>query len=75
MILDYASLAGMAGTPNQIVDYLNLVMVNGAMTPATYTQIASAVALIPQTGATWQSDRWKLALWILFNSPEYSIQR
>ncbi|MEO8137586.1 MAG: DUF1800 family protein, partial [Betaproteobacteria bacterium] len=49
MVLDYAALAGVAGTPNQVVDYLNLVMVNGAMTPTTYTQIASAVALIPQT--------------------------
>ncbi|MEO6565236.1 MAG: DUF1800 family protein, partial [Casimicrobiaceae bacterium] len=75
MKLDYAALAGMAGSPTQIVDYLNLVMVSGAMTPPTHTQIASAVALIPQTGSTWQADRWKLALWILFNSPEYTIQR
>jgi uncharacterized protein (DUF1800 family) len=75
MVLDYPSLATMAAVPNQIVDYLNLVMVNGAMTPTTYTQIAGAVALIPQSGLTWQADRWKLALWILVNSPEYVIQR
>ncbi len=75
MALDYASLAPLAGTPNQIVDYLNLVMTNGAMTPTTYTQLASAIALIPQTGTKWQADRWRLAIWILFNSPEYAIQR
>jgi uncharacterized protein (DUF1800 family) len=74
MVLDYASLASLAAVPNQIVDYLNLVMTGGAMTPATYAQISSAIALIPQTGTTWQADRWKLAIWILFNSPEYSIQ-
>ena len=75
MALDYAALASLAAIPNQIVDYLNLVMTNGAMSPTTYTQLANAIALIPQTGTKWQSDRWKLALWILFNSPEYSIQR
>lgn len=73
--LDYASLAPLAAVPAQVVDYLNLVMVNGAMTPTTYTQIGNAVGLIPQTGLNWQADRWKLALWILFNSPEYTIQR
>ena len=75
MALDYASLAPLAATPNQVVDYLNVVMTNGAMSPITYTQLANAIALIPQTGTKWQTDRWKLALWILFNSPEYSIQR
>jgi uncharacterized protein (DUF1800 family) len=75
MILDYAALASLAGAPTQIVDYLNVVMANGVMTPTTYTQIATAIALIPQTGSTWQADRWKLAIWILFNSPEYVIQR
>jgi len=75
MKIDYASLAGLAAVPNEIVDYLNLVMANGAMTPTTYSQIASAIALIPQTGTTWQADRWKLAIFILFNSPEYVIQR
>jgi uncharacterized protein (DUF1800 family) len=75
MVLDYASLQSMSGSPTQMVDYLNLVMADGAMTPTTYTQISSAIALIPQTGMTWQADRWKLAIWILFNSPEYVIQR
>ena len=73
--LDYAALAAMAANPTQMVDYLNLVMTNGAMTAATSTQLASTIALIGQTGATWQADRWKLAIWILFNSPEYVIQR
>ena len=73
--LDYAALASLAATPQQIIDYLNLVMTNGSMTPATSTQLASAIALIPQTGSAWQADRWKLAIWILFNSPEYVIQR
>ena len=75
MVLDYAALAPLAASPDQIVDYLRLVMGNGVMTPTTYTQMVSAVGLIPQTGANWQADRWKLAIWILFNSPEYVIQR
>ncbi|MBP8298430.1 MAG: DUF1800 family protein [Burkholderiales bacterium] len=75
MVLDYAALAPLAGSPDQIVDYLWLVMGNGVMTPTTYAQMVSAVGLIPQTGLNWQADRWKLAIWILFNSPEYVIQR
>jgi hypothetical protein len=75
MVLDYPSVAPLAATPSQIVDYLNLVMANGSMTPTTRTQITSAIGLIPQTGTTWQADRWKLAIFILFNSPEYVIQR
>jgi len=75
MNIDYAALLGLAAVPGQLVNYLNLVMTSGAMTPTTSTQIATAVALVPQTGPTWQADRWKMALWILSNSPEYSIQR
>lgn len=75
MVLDYAALAPLAASPDQIVDYLRLVMGNGVMTPTTYTQMVSAVGLIPQTGLNWQADRWKLAIWILFDSPEYVIQR
>ncbi|MBK7473212.1 MAG: hypothetical protein IPI73_23885 [Betaproteobacteria bacterium] len=75
MVLDYAALAPLAGSPDQIVDYLWLVMGNGVMTPTTYAQMVSAVGLIPQTGLNWQADRWKLAIWLLFNSPEYVIQR
>ncbi|MEP6702924.1 MAG: DUF1800 family protein, partial [Betaproteobacteria bacterium] len=75
MILDFPSVAPIAATPAQIVDYLNLVMTNGAMTPATRSQLVSAVALIPQTGIKWQADRWKLAIYLLSNSPEYVIQR
>ncbi len=75
MVLDYPALAGIAAVPGQLVNYLNLVMTSGGMTAQTSTQIAAAVALIPQTGTKWQSDRWKMALYILFNSPEYTIQR
>jgi hypothetical protein len=75
LVLDYPAIASMAATPLAIVDYLNLVMCNGAMTPATVTQLLSVIALIPQTGSTWQADRWKAAIWIVFNSPEYVIQR
>jgi hypothetical protein len=75
MKLNYGALAGLAANPTALVDYLNLVMTAGGMTPATYTQIANGVALIPQTGTTWQNDRWKMAIYILFNSPEYVIQR
>ena len=73
--LDYAAIASLASTPQSIVDYLNLVMCNGAMTPATSTQLLSLIALIPQSGNTWQADRWKAAIWVVFNSPEYVIQR
>jgi uncharacterized protein (DUF1800 family) len=75
MVIDFPALAPLAAVPNQIVDYLNLVMANGSMTPTTRTQIANAVGLIPQTGSTWQNDRWKIGIYILFNSPEYVIQR
>jgi uncharacterized protein (DUF1800 family) len=73
--IDYPGLASLAATPSLMADYLNLVMTTGAMTAATRTQIINAVTLIPQTGNAWQSDRWKLAIFVLFNSPEYVIQR
>ena len=75
LVLDYASLASLATVPTDIADYLNLVMAGGVMSPTTYAQIVFAVAQVPMTGSSWQSDRWKNAIWILFNSPEYIIQR
>ena len=50
-------------------------MTTGRMTATTRTKIIDAATLIPQTGGAWQSDRWKLAIFVLFNSPEYVIQR
>jgi len=75
MVIDYPALSSLAAFPNLMADYLNLVMTTGAMTAATRTQIINAVTLIPQSGSAWQSDRWKLAIFVLFNSPEYVIQR
>jgi len=73
--IDYLSLAGLAATPSLLVDYLNLVMANGAMTATTAAQLTNLVGLIPQSGTSWQADRWKAAIYVLFNSPEYVIQR
>ena len=75
LALDYASLAPFASNPQAIVDYLNLVMCNGAMTPATSAQLLKLIGLIPQSGDSWPIDRWKVAIWVVFNSPEYVIQR
>jgi hypothetical protein len=75
LILDYPSLASIAAVPTDVVDYLNLVMAGGVMSAQTYAQIVFAVAQVPMTGSSWQADRWKNAIWMLFNSPEYIIQR
>ena len=74
MKLDYAGLVAVTTTPSAIADYLNLVMANGVMTQTTRDQIVNTLGLI-NGGANWQVDRWKVAILILFNSPEFAIQR
>jgi uncharacterized protein (DUF1800 family) len=73
---DYSAYISMAGNPTQLVDALNLVLMAGSMSAQFRTQLIDVATKLTDGNATTQStERVKTVLWLMLNSPEYSIQK
>ena len=71
--LDLTNLLPLARSPQQLVDYMNLVLSGGTM-PKTMTDlIVSAVTRMP--ASTSDLDKVRSALYLTVSSPEGSIQK
>jgi endo-chitodextinase len=75
MTTTYAEYTPLAANPAQLVDQLNLVLMNQAMSSGLRTRIINAITSIPTTRTTWQVDRVKNAIWLITLSPEFVIQK
>ena len=78
----YAAEIALAKTPAALVDRVNLLLMNGAMSPALRGRILEAVTgvNVPTTGAaatinTALLNRAKLAVFMTMGSSEYLVQR
>ncbi|WP_454760517.1 DUF1800 domain-containing protein [Caulobacter segnis] len=72
---DWASWEGL-GTDAKIVDRINLVLLNGAMTTAQRQSILAAMAQIKNTNAALQArKRAQVALYIAASSPFFQVDR
>ena len=73
---NYDYYVGLAGTPAAMVDALNLLLLSGSMSPQFRTQLVDAATKLTDSNAlTQSSERFRLVLWLILNSPEYSIQK
>jgi uncharacterized protein (DUF1800 family) len=75
MTTTYAEYTALAATPAQLVDRLNLVLMNQAMSNELRTRIINAISSIATTRTNWQLDRVKNAIWLMLLSPEFVIQK
>ncbi len=78
LTLDLAGLNAVAANPAEVADRLNLLFMNGAMTPATRNTIISTLGAMaaPKTGSGSSiTDRVKAALVLVALSPEFVIQK
>jgi len=74
----YATETALAANPDALVDRINLLLLNGRMSPVLRNRILEAVGAIavPATGnATALLNRTKLAIYMTMGSPEYLVQR
>ncbi|MFT4173604.1 MAG: DUF1800 domain-containing protein [Rhodocyclaceae bacterium] len=81
MVPDYTTELALAEQPAQLVDRLNLILVAGALRPATINQIVSAVQAITlrtntaANNATDRKNRVQLAVLLTLASPEFIVQK
>lgn len=78
LTMDLAGLNALAADPAALADRLNLLFMNGAMTPATRNAIVAAVWRLPAPAAGDTSAvayRVKAALIMVALSPEFAIQK
>ena len=73
---DYTAYIALAPTPAAMVDALNVLLLSGGMSMQFRTQLIDIATKLTDSNATTQStERFKTVLWLILNSPEYSIQK
>ncbi len=76
MLPDYSYYLGLTNTPAALLDELDLVLTSGSMNPVFKAQIVQAVGKVNSSDAAAKSlERLNMALWLIINSPDYSVQK
>ncbi|UXI67225.1 DUF1800 domain-containing protein [Tahibacter amnicola] len=73
MLIDYASLNALAANPATLLDRLNLLLMSNQMSP--FMRQVILTRLNAMTNTNGGRDRVQHALYLIINSPEYSIQK
>jgi uncharacterized protein (DUF1800 family) len=78
----YATEIGLANTPDQLLDRVNLLLMSGQMSSTLYNQILSAISAIPVPAGGSQTDinaalmsRVQTAIYLTAASPDYAAQQ
>ena len=74
---DYADYLPLADTPTQMLDELDLVLCAACLDAGLKSQIAQAVGKIfwNDNPSGQSQERLYTALWLIINSPDYSVQK
>ncbi len=73
---DYAVYITLAATPPALVDTLNVLLLSGGMSQQFRNQLIDVATKLTDSNVTTQNtERLKTVLWLILNSPEYSIQK
>ena len=73
LLMDYAPLNALAAQPAGLVDRLNLLLMSGQMSPFMRQTLLTRLNAMPNGNGG--RDRVQHALFLVLNSPEYSIQK
>ena len=78
MIPDTAFYLALATSPQELIDELDLLLCAGGMNTAFKAQVVQSVSKVkvsnPITTAQ-RTERLNMALWLIINSPDYSVQK
>jgi hypothetical protein len=74
---DYSYYLGLTTTPTQLIDELDMVLCAGGMNASYKAQIAQGVGKVFWSGnpSGQALERLNMALWLIINSPDYSVQK
>ncbi len=70
--LNLANEQTLAANPDQLVDHLNFLLMGSSMSSAMRTTLINAVTQISDTNP---AERVKTALYLVINSPEYTVEK
>lgn len=70
--LNLTNEIAMAANPTQLVDHLNTLLMAGAMSAEMRTILINAVTQIPASNPT---ERTRTAIYLVINSPEFSVDK
>jgi uncharacterized protein (DUF1800 family) len=70
--LNLSNEIALAADPAQLVDHLNALLMYGNMSPQMRTILINAVTQIPSSNPT---ERARTALYLVINSPEYTVDK
>jgi hypothetical protein len=72
----YDSYIALANTPAAMIDAMSVTLLSAGISAQFRTQLIDVVTKITNSNIPVRdTDRFKTALWLLINSPEYSIQK
>jgi uncharacterized protein (DUF1800 family) len=66
--------SNLASQPNQLLDYLNVLMLRGKMSSAVRTSLLNAVNAVP-SGSSQNANRARTALYLIAASSQYQVQQ
>ena len=71
---DLSPLSNLASQPDQLLDYLNMLMLRGKMTSAIRTSLMNALNAVP-SGSSQHANRARTALYLIAASSQYQVQQ
>ena len=72
----YDSYIALANTPAAMIDAMSITLLSAGISAQFRTQLIDMATRLTDSNATTQAtERFKTALWLIMNSPEYSIQK
>lgn len=78
MIPDYSFYLALTTSPQELIDELDLLLCAGGMNASFKKQVVQSVGGVsvsnPVTAAQ-RAERLNMALWLIINSPDYSVQK
>lgn len=73
---NYDSYIALAASPAAMVDQLSTLLLAGSMSSQLRSQLIDVATKLTDSNVTTQNtERFKTVLWLILNSPEYSIQK
>jgi hypothetical protein len=69
---DYSYYLGITGNPQALIDELDTVLCAGGMNASYKAQVITSVGKVPSGQSL---ERLNMALWLIINSPDYSVQK
>ena len=70
--LNLSAAQALAGNPSELVDYLNYLLMANGMSPAMRNILINAITQIPSNNPV---ERTRTAIYLVINSPEFTIDK